>query len=73
MPLHEYKCKKCGDVTEHLFDGTPPKNVGCPSCHGRSAKIFSTCHTIINQANNLDHFGTKKHAHDRARQCGVEV
>lgn len=41
MPIYEYQCKKCGEVTEVLqgFDDKPLKK--CKSCRGRIERIIS--------------------------------
>ncbi|RJX33903.1 MAG: zinc ribbon domain-containing protein [Desulfarculus sp.] len=41
MPLYEYECKKCHEVTEALqkFSEAPLKK--CPRCGGKVSKIMS--------------------------------
>lgn len=43
MPIYEYKCHDCGEITEILqkFSDTPLNQ--CPSCGGKVSKIISNC------------------------------
>jgi len=72
MPLFEYECVCCGCITEEL-QARPRKKMRCPECFKPSHRKFSVAGIVINWANDLEHFGTPKHAKDRARKCGVEV
>jgi len=36
MPIHEYRCQKCGQLFQKLQSvGTGSKTVACPSCGSR--------------------------------------
>ena len=51
MPIFEYRCKKCGHVTEFLekADATSPHP--CAECNSRrTEKIFSTFATQVNNS-----------------------
>jgi putative FmdB family regulatory protein len=41
MPLYDYRCQKCGEVTEvrHHFDEPGPR--ACPHCGGELTKLIS--------------------------------
>ena len=41
MPIYEYECKKCGEITEvwQKFSDSPLTD--CPHCHGRMNKVMS--------------------------------
>ena len=41
MPLYEYECKKCHEVTEALQKFSDPPLKKCPHCGGRVNKIMS--------------------------------
>lgn len=41
MPLYEYKCEKCGSVTEVLQKISDPPMSTCLQCGGRLHKIIS--------------------------------
>ncbi len=43
MPIYEYLCSKCGEITEVMqkFSDAPLKR--CPSCSGKVSKIISNC------------------------------
>ncbi|MFO8113478.1 MAG: zinc ribbon domain-containing protein [Desulfosalsimonadaceae bacterium] len=42
MPLYEYKCVSCGEVSEILVRGGKNEDVACHRCGGRELeKIFS--------------------------------
>jgi putative FmdB family regulatory protein len=44
MPIHEFKCKKCGHTFEYLcLNGSDRDNAACPSCgHDKTEVLFST-------------------------------
>ena len=43
MPLYEYRCGKCGSVSEHLVRSSGEKPEACPKCGGRDLeKQFSS-------------------------------
>jgi len=43
MPIYEYKCKDCGEVTERISLVTPaPQVIDCLTCGGASPMIPST-------------------------------
>lgn len=41
MPLYEYECKKCHEVTEALQKFGDPPLRKCPHCGGKVGKIMS--------------------------------
>ncbi|MFH1981770.1 MAG: zinc ribbon domain-containing protein [Pseudomonadota bacterium] len=42
MPVYEFECPQCGEVTEGLFRmGT--QTINCPKCQSKAQKILSTC------------------------------
>ncbi len=42
MPVYEFECEKCGEITEDLVRmGT--SRIDCPRCKGKAHKILSTC------------------------------
>ncbi|MEW5914090.1 MAG: zinc ribbon domain-containing protein [Thermodesulfobacteriota bacterium] len=41
MPLYEYQCKKCHEVTEALQKFSDPPLKKCPHCGGGVSKIMS--------------------------------
>ena len=42
MPVYEFQCKKCGQVTEELVR-MDTKSIECPKCHEQAKKIISAC------------------------------
>jgi len=43
MPIYEYKCQDCGEITEILQKFSDKPLSQCPSCGGKVAKIISNC------------------------------
>jgi len=42
MPIYEYKCRHCGDLTSHFEKlPQPPKTVKCLTCGHEAVHIFS--------------------------------
>ncbi len=42
MPVYEFECKQCGEVTEDLVRmGT--QSIPCPQCSQKAEKILSAC------------------------------
>ena len=43
MPLYDYECQRCGQVTERAYSIHDfPNTIECPECHGEARKIIST-------------------------------
>jgi putative FmdB family regulatory protein len=43
MPLYEYRCSKCGSVSEHLLRSSADTPKACPKCGGHGLeKQFSS-------------------------------
>ena len=42
MPLHEYKCKKCGRVVEKIQKFSDPPLRTCESCGGKLEQLLSS-------------------------------
>jgi putative FmdB family regulatory protein len=43
MPIYEYKCRDCGNITEIFQKTSAPKTVNCRHCSSDDTeKIFST-------------------------------
>ncbi|MGE5190721.1 MAG: FmdB family zinc ribbon protein [Gemmatimonadota bacterium] len=41
MPIYEYKCRKCGEVTERIEGSHDRPLSKCPSCGGRTERLMS--------------------------------
>lgn len=41
MPIYEYECKKCGQITEALQSFNDPPLKKCPHCKGKLEKLIS--------------------------------
>ena len=41
MPIYEYQCKKCSEITEELQKFSDPPLKKCPHCGGRLNKLMS--------------------------------
>ncbi len=41
MPIYEYRCRKCGQVTEKIQGYSDPPPRKCPSCGGKLEKMMS--------------------------------
>ena len=42
MPIYEYACEKCGEVTEKLVSISGDNNeIDCPKCSSKATKIMS--------------------------------
>jgi putative FmdB family regulatory protein len=46
VPIYEYKCRKCHEITEQIqgYDDPGPK---CPSCGGKTDKVMSESAFIL--------------------------
>ena len=42
MPVYEFECESCGQVTEELVR-MDTKSIKCPKCGKRAPKIMSRC------------------------------
>jgi len=41
MPIHEFKCKKCGHIFEYLcLNSSDRENAACPSCGGKKTEAL---------------------------------
>jgi putative FmdB family regulatory protein len=49
MPIYEYECKKCGEITELILsiNGTKPKTTKCKNCQGRAKAIISQTSFVL--------------------------
>lgn len=43
MPIYEYKCHQCGEITEILQKFSDNPLTKCPACGGKVSKIISNC------------------------------
>lgn len=43
MPIYEYQCGKCGQVTEKMLKFSDPPMAVCPACGGGLKKLISDC------------------------------
>lgn len=51
MPIFEYRCKKCGCVTEFLEEVGSKKNHTCQKCGSKAVeKVFSTFSARVSSA-----------------------
>ena len=41
MPIYEYECTKCGELTEALQHFSDPPLSECKKCHGKLRKVIS--------------------------------
>jgi putative FmdB family regulatory protein len=41
MPIYEYECLHCGNITEEWQKISDPPLETCPHCHGRVKKLMS--------------------------------
>ncbi len=41
MPIYEYQCNRCRQITEALQKFSDPTLTECPHCHGRLKKLMS--------------------------------
>lgn len=62
MPIYEYHCRKCDEVTETIQGFHDPPLKKCPSCGGRMDKMMSPGAFILK--------GTGWYATDYARKGG---
>jgi putative FmdB family regulatory protein len=42
MPVYEFECKSCGEVSEALVR-MDTKSINCPKCTHKAKKIMSLC------------------------------
>ena len=43
MPIYEYRCHKCGQMTEMMQKFSDAPLTRCPQCGGKVSKIISNC------------------------------
>ncbi len=43
MPIYEYQCRRCGEITEVMQKFSDKPLIQCPSCKGKLTKIISNC------------------------------
>lgn len=63
MPIYEYKCKKCEQVSEFIKSiNSNDKTVICPSCGGKAYRIVSQSSFILKGSGwyVTDYKGSKK-------------
>ena len=47
MPLYEFKCRDCGNITEVLLHGADKTLLVCPHCGSAALeKLFSASHVV---------------------------
>lgn len=47
MPIHEYQCTKCGEITEKLILSGDKELKTCPECSGKVTKLMSSNNFIL--------------------------
>lgn len=47
MPIYEFSCKKCGEVTEDIVT-VSTDTIKCPKCGSDANKIMSSSSFVIN-------------------------
>jgi len=43
MPIYEYQCQKCKEITETVQKFSDKPLTQCPSCSGKLIKLISNC------------------------------
>jgi len=41
MPIYEYRCEQCGELSEVFLKSREPEPTTCPTCGGKLRKIIS--------------------------------
>jgi len=41
MPIHSFKCERCGDIFDWKTDYNPPNEIACPKCYGKAKRLFT--------------------------------
>jgi len=62
MPMFDYRCKKCGDVSEYIVKTADAKGIQCKACgSARLTKLLGASNAILNPNNRIQpHYPTKK-------------
>ena len=47
MPIYEYLCEDCGEITEAMQKVSDPPLVTCPKCKGNLKKVISNTSFIL--------------------------
>ena len=71
MPIYEYKCRKCGQVTELLEGAHDNPLRKCPSCAGKVERMMSAGAFILKGTGwYATDYGTKSHDNGNGKGNG---
>jgi len=71
MPIHEYKCRKCGSVAERIEGAHDKPMRKCPSCGGRVDQMISSSAFVLKGSGwYATDYGTKSHDNGNGRGKG---
>ena len=71
MPIYEYKCRKCGQVTELLEGAHDDPLRKCPSCAGKVERMMSAGAFILKGTGwYATDYGTKSHDNGNGKGNG---
>ena len=71
MPIYEYKCRKCGQVTELLEGAHDHPLRKCPSCAGKVERMMSAGAFILKGTGwYATDYGTKSHDNGNGKGNG---
>jgi len=71
MPIYEYKCRKCGQVTELLEGAHDDPLRKCPSCAGKVERMMSAGAFILKGTGwYATDYGTKSHDNGNGKGKG---
>jgi putative FmdB family regulatory protein len=71
MPIHEYKCRKCGAVAERIEGIRDAPMRKCPSCGGKVDPMISSSAFILKGSGwYATDYGTKSHDNGNGKGKG---
>ena len=71
MPIYEYKCRKCGQVTELIEGAHDDPLKKCPSCAGKVERMMSAGAFILKGTGwYATDYGTKSHDNGNGKGKG---
>jgi len=71
MPIHEYKCRKCGSVAERIEGAHDKPMRKCPSCGGRVDQMISSSAFVLKGSGwYATDYGTKSHDNGNGKGKG---
>ncbi|MFC1905201.1 FmdB family zinc ribbon protein [Chloroflexota bacterium] len=46
MPIYDFKCKECGNISEILIRSADRQEISCPECEGSMERLISSSYLV---------------------------